>query len=191
VRDIRVETLSDAWYTLRRATFAHRRPDGSWAEEQREAYDRGNGAAALLVDPIRDTVLLVHQYRLPAHLNDHPDGMLLEVPAGLIDDGEDAEEALRREIVEEVGHRVDDLTLVHRLYMSPGAVTEHLSLYTGTYGKGTRVGAGGGAAGEGEHLDVVEVALDDTRAMVATGEICDAKTVLLLQHAWLRGASVR
>ncbi|HEV7722221.1 MAG TPA: NUDIX domain-containing protein [Iamia sp.] len=185
VRDVRIEVLSDAWYTLRRATFQHRQADGTWIEEQREAYDRGNGVAALLRDPERGTILLVRQYRLPAHLNDHPDGMLLEVPAGLIDDGEDAEEALRREIEEEVGHRVDDLTLVHRLYMSPGAVTEHLSLFSGTYGHRTRIGAGGGADDEDEHIDVVEVFLDDTRAMVADGRICDAKTVILLQHAWL------
>jgi nudix-type nucleoside diphosphatase (YffH/AdpP family) len=185
VRDVRIEVLSDAWYTLRRATFQHRQPDGTWVEEQREAYDRGNGVAALLRDPDRGTVLLVRQYRLPAHLNDHPDGMLLEVPAGLIDDGEDADEALRREIEEEVGHRVDDLMLVHRLYMSPGAVTEHLSLFTGTYGERTRTGSGGGAADEAEHIDVVEVLLDDTRAMVADGRICDGKTVILLQHAWL------
>jgi nudix-type nucleoside diphosphatase (YffH/AdpP family) len=184
IRDLRVEVLSDEWYTLRRATFAHRQPDGTWAEEQREAYDRGNGVAVLLHDPSRDTVLLVRQYRLPAHLNDHPDGMLLEVPAGLVDDGEEAEEAMRREITEEVGHRVDDLVQQYRLYMSPGAVTERLSLFTGTYGDHTRVGAGGGAEGEGEQVDIVEVGLDDTRAMVASGEICDAKTVILLQHAW-------
>lgn len=99
VRNLRVEVLSDAWYTLRRATFEQRQPDGTWAETSREAYDRGNGACALLHDPDRDTILLVRQYRLPAHLNGHPDGMLLEVPAGLLDGG-DAAEGERLEVVE-------------------------------------------------------------------------------------------
>jgi nudix-type nucleoside diphosphatase (YffH/AdpP family) len=181
IRDLQVETLSDAWYVLRRATFERRQPDGSWAQEAREAYDRGNGAAALLHDPDRDTVLLVRQYRAPVHLNDHPDGMLLEVPAGLIDDGEDAAEAMRRELREEVGHDVDDLHAVYQLYMSPGSVTERLSLYLGTYGDRTRVGDGGGLADENEQIEVVELGLDDARAMADGGEIADAKTVLLIE----------
>ncbi|HEX7622121.1 MAG TPA: NUDIX domain-containing protein, partial [Anaeromyxobacteraceae bacterium] len=98
IRNLRVEILSDAWFVLRRATFEQRLDDGSWITARREAYDRGNGAVALLHDAAKDTILLVRQYRLPVHLNDHPDGMLLEAPAGLLDDGEDAEQALRREL---------------------------------------------------------------------------------------------
>jgi nudix-type nucleoside diphosphatase (YffH/AdpP family) len=141
--------------------------------------------AALLRSPDRSHVLLVRQYRLPAHLNDHPDGMLVEVPAGLLDEGEQAEEALRRELEEEVGHQVGELRHVHRLYMSPGSVTEHLDLYVGTYDEGTRVGEGGGAEDEGEQLDVLEVPFDEAVAMVEDGRIVDAKTVLLLQWAQL------
>ena len=59
-------------------------------EQHREAYDRGNGATILLRDETRDTVLLTRQFRLPAYLNGHPDGMLLETPAGLLDDDERA-----------------------------------------------------------------------------------------------------
>ena len=184
IRDLRVEVLSDAWFVLRRATFQQRRADGTWATAQREAYDRGNGAVALLHDPARDTILLVRQYRLPVHLNDHPDGMLLEAPAGLLDDNEDAEQALRRELQEEVGHRVGPLRRLFRLYMSPGSVTEHLTFFVGTYDRSTRAGDGGGDAAEGEHIAIVELALDDAARMIATGQICDAKTVILIQ--WMR-----
>lgn len=185
VRDLQVETLCDAWYVLRRATFEHRQPDGSWRREAREAYDRGNGAVALLHDPARDTILLVRQYRAPAHLNDHPDGMLLELPAGLLDEGEDATTAMRRELEEEVGHRIESLDRLWTLYMSPGSVTEHLTFFTGTYSGATRSGEGGGAADEHEHLDVVEVLVSEAWDMVGRGEIVDAKTVLLLQHLLL------
>ena len=187
VRDIRVEVLADAWYVLRRATFEHRLPDGTWREERREAYDRGNGVCALLHDPDRDTVLLVRQYRLPAHLNDHPDGMLLELPAGLIDAGEDAAEAIRRELIEEVGHDVTDLTYLWRLYMSPGSVTEHVTFFAGTYGERTRVGDGGGAEGEHEQVEIVELTVPDAMRMVADGRIADAKTVLALLQLRLDG----
>jgi nudix-type nucleoside diphosphatase (YffH/AdpP family) len=180
VRHLTVEVLSDQWYVLRRATFEQRQPDGTWRVERREAYDRGNGAAALLHDPTRDTVLLVRQYRVPAHLNDHPDGMLLEVPAGLLDDGEDAVEAMRRELEEEVGHRVGDLNRRWTLYMSPGSVTEHVTCFRGTYGAHTRSGDGGGLAAEHERLDVIEMTVDDALAAVDDGRIVDAKTALLL-----------
>jgi nudix-type nucleoside diphosphatase (YffH/AdpP family) len=184
IADIEVEVLADAWYVLRRATFRHRLADGSWRREQREAYDRGNGVCALLRDPARDTVLLVRQYRLPAHLNEHPDGMLLELPAGLIDADEhadeDAGEAMRRELVEEVGHDIADLTRLWRLYMSPGSVTEHITFFLGTYGEHTRVHAGGGMDDEHERIEVVELTVDDATAMIVAGEIVDAKTVLAL-----------
>jgi nudix-type nucleoside diphosphatase (YffH/AdpP family) len=183
IRNLRVDVLSDSWFTLRRATFEQRSPDGSWATTHREAYDRGNGAVALLRDPTRDTILLVRQYRLPAHLNEHPDGMLLEAPAGLLDDGEDAEQALRRELQEEVGHRVESLQRIFRLYMSPGSVTEHVTFFAGDYTAGTNAGAGGGQHAEGEILDLVEVTLDEAAAMVDDGRICDAKTVILIDWA--------
>jgi nudix-type nucleoside diphosphatase (YffH/AdpP family) len=182
VRDVRVEVLSDHWYVLRRATFERRQPDGSWRTEQREAYDRGNGVVALLHDPVRDTVVLVRQYRLPAHLNGHPDGMLLEAPAGLIDEGEDADRSIRREIHEETGFEVDDLRQLWQLYMSPGSVTEHVTFFVGTYHASDRSGTGGGAADEHEHTEVVELGLDDALDAVEAGRIVDAKTVLLLTH---------
>jgi len=184
IRNLKVEVLSDAWYVLRRATFEQQLADGRWITAQREAYDRGNGAVALLHNRERDTILLVRQYRLPAHLNDHVDGMLLEAPAGLLDDGEDAEQALRREIEEEVGHRVGPLRKLFRLYMSPGSVTEHLTFFAAEYDDRTRTSAGGGATDDGERIDVVEVTLDDAVRMIASGQICDGKSVLLIQ--WLQ-----
>jgi nudix-type nucleoside diphosphatase (YffH/AdpP family) len=191
IRNIEVEVLSDAWYVLRRATFEQQLADGSWIKTQREAYDRGNGAVALLHNRARDAILLVRQYRLPTHLNDHPDGMLLEAPAGLLDSGEDAEQALRRELEEEVGHRVGPLRQLFRLYMSPGSVTEHLTFFAAEYDDRTRVGDGGGEHGAGEHIEVIELALDEAARMIAAGEICDGKTVLLIQWLQLGGAANR
>ena len=185
IRNFEIEVLSDHWYTLRRATFDRRQPDGSWKPESREAYDRGNGACALLRDAQRNTVLLVRQYRLPAHVNEHPDGMLIEVPGGLVDAEEGASEAMRRELEEEVGHDIDDLQQVFSLYMSPGSVTEYVTFFVGTYSGASRVNAGGGAEAEGELVEVLEVPFDEALAMTADGRIVDGKTVLLLLWAKL------
>jgi nudix-type nucleoside diphosphatase (YffH/AdpP family) len=184
VRLRELEVLSDSWYTLRRATFDIQGRDGEWTTQHREAYDRGNGVTILLRDTTRDTVLLTRQFRLPAYLNGHPDGMLIEAPAGLLDgDDSDAEMAIRREAEEETGYRVDSVTRLGEYFMSPGSVTERVAFFTGAYCAGERASPGGGVAGEGEDIEIIEVALDEAIAMVERGEIVDAKTVLLLRLA--------
>ena len=179
-----VELLASGWHVLRRTTFEQRHRDGRWTTEQRETYDRGNGATILLHDVARGTVLLTCQFRFPVYVNGHPDGMLLEAPAGTIDDGETPEHAIRRELVEEVGHRVDDVELCWAPYASPGALTERMWLFATRYSDATRVGAGGGKEEEREHLEVVELELGSAYAMVDDGRIVDLKTVLLLE--WMR-----
>ncbi len=186
VRITNIEVLSDSWYTLRRVDFDHR-IDGRWTGQQREAYDRGNGATVLLIDWRRRTVLLTRQFRLPAYLNEHPDGMLIETPAGLLDD-DDAETAIRREAEEETGCRVGAITPLFELYMSPGSVTERVAFFVAEYQPADRVGGGGGLAEEGEDIEVVELGLDEAMAGIASGEIVDGKTVLLLQWASLQPA---
>ena len=69
--------------------------------------------------------------------------------------------------------------------MSPGSVTEKLFFFVGTYQPSDRVSGGGGHAAEGEDIDMLELGIDDALAMIASGEIRDAKTIMLLQHAAL------
>lgn len=184
VRD--VEVTSDGWHVLRRTTFDYRRRDGRWTTEQRETYDRGNGAAILLYDPDRRTVLLTRQFRYPAYVNDHPDGMLIEAAAGLLDD-DDPETAIRREASEELGVTVGELTHVFDAYMSPGSVTERIHFYAAPYAPADRMSAGGGLADDGEDIEVLELPIDDALAMTRDGRIADGKTIMLLQWAALAG----
>ena len=184
IRIVGVETLADDWYVLRKYRFDFRRSDGSWQTLSREAYDRGNGAVILLYSRARRSVFLTRQFRLPAFVNGHPDGMLLEAPAGLLDaDDASAETAIRREAEEETGYRVQDVTRIGEYFMSPGSVTERVAFFTGSYRAGERVSEGGGVASEGEDIEIVEVTLAEAIAMVERGEIVDAKTVLLLRLA--------
>ena len=117
VRD--VELLASGWHVLRRTTLERRLHDGSWTTEQRETYDRGNGATLLLHDTARRTVLLSRQFRFPVYVNGHPDGMLLETAAGLLDD-ESPEKAVRREVEEELGVSVGEVEHVFDIWMSRG-----------------------------------------------------------------------
>jgi GDP-mannose pyrophosphatase NudK len=180
-----VDVLSDNWYTLRKFTFTYRRGDGTQQRQEREAYDRGNGACILLYNRERGTIVLTRQFRLPAFINGSRDGMLLELPAGLLDHDSPAT-AIRREVEEETGYRIDDVKEVLQAYMSPGSVTERLHFFTAAYSAANRVGAGGGHEGEGEDIDVVEVTLDTALAMIEHGEIADAKTIMLIYYARLK-----
>lgn len=180
-----VETLSAGWGNLKKYSIAYRRGDGVTERQSREVYDRGNGAAILLYNRQRATIVLTRQFRLPALLGGHPDGMLLEAPAGLLD-ADDPVTAIRREAEEETGYRVTDVKEVLAAIMSPGSVTERLHLFTAEYKAADRVSAGGGHKGEGEDIEVIEVTIDQALAMIEKREIVDAKTIMLVYHARLK-----
>ncbi|MFJ1928820.1 NUDIX domain-containing protein [Streptomyces sp. NPDC088131] len=190
VRD--VDVLSCDWYVLRRTTFDYQHSDGHWSREQRETYDRGDGATVLLHNTGRRTVLLTRQFRLPAYVNGHPDGMLIEAAAGLLD-GDAPEEAIRREAAEETGHVIGAPEPVFTVYMSPGSVTERLHFYAAPYDPVTPVtpvtalNDGYGVAEEGEDIATLELPFDEALAMIRSGDIADAKTIMLLQWAALDG----
>jgi nudix-type nucleoside diphosphatase (YffH/AdpP family) len=155
-------------------------------ETERETYDRGDGACLFLYDVDARTILLVRQFRYPAYVNDHPDGMLLELPAGLLDE-DDARTAIRREVEEEVGLKLSEVRSEFSAYMSPGSVTERLHFFTGLYRSGdVRAGAIAGVAEEAEQTEVVEMSFDEALGSIGS-EIVDAKTILMIQWAALSG----
>jgi nudix-type nucleoside diphosphatase (YffH/AdpP family) len=180
VKILSVETLSEDWGRLTRTSMDYRRADGTVQRFSREVYDHGSAAAVLLFNPATETVLLVRQFRYPVLLNgDEPD--MLETAAGLLD-GEDPLIAVQREALEETGHEPRDLVFVCDAYMSPGSLTEKVSLYVGHYDETTRRHAGGGLEAEGEEIELVELPLEEAFAMIGDGRITDAKTIILLQH---------
>ena len=183
IRDVTI--LSDDHYILRRTRFDYRRRDGSWQAMSRESYDRGNGAAILPYDPVRGTVLLVRQFRYPAYENGHPEPMI-EVIAGLLDEN-DPLTTVCHEAEEEAGYRIRAPRRVYDAFMSPGAVTERLTLFIAEYSADDRIGDGGGLHDEGEDIELLEPSFDEALAMIADGRICDAKTIMLLQHVRLAG----
>lgn len=181
VRDVRL--LSDNWYVLKATTFDWRRADGTWQTQSRETYDRGNGAALLPYNLAARTVILTRQFRYPAYVNGHDD-LLIEAAAGLLDDAS-PEERIRAEVEEETGYRLGQIRKIFECFMSPGSVTEKLHFFVAEYDAAMRVGDGGGLETEGEEIDVLELPFDQAMAMIDTGAIADAKTIMLLQYAAL------
>ncbi len=186
IKNISSELLSDNWYTLRKFSYEYQRPDGEWEQHEREAYDRGNGATILLYNTAQKTVILTKQFRLPTFINGNASGMLIETCAGLLDN-DHPEEAIKRETEEETGYQISEVTPVFQAYMSPGSVTEILYFFTAEYSKAMQVSEGGGAKGETENIEVLELPFEKAYALFEKGAIKDGKTIMLLQHLKLKG----
>ena len=180
----KTEVLSDNWYVLRKFTYDYQKENGHWETQVREAYDRGNGATILLYNPPKRTIILTRQFRLPTYVNGNETGMLIEACAGLLDKN-NAEDCIRKETEEETGYKVSNVKKIFEAYMSPGSVTEILYFFVAEYSDDMKVGEGGGLTEEQENIEVLELGFDEAYDMVQSGEIKDAKTIMLLQYARL------
>jgi nudix-type nucleoside diphosphatase (YffH/AdpP family) len=182
IKNLNTEVLSDNWYTLNKVTYDYLRKDGSWETQSREAYDRGNGATILLYNKQLHKVILTKQFRLPTYINGNQTGMLIEACAGLLDK-DNAEDCIRKETEEETGYKVNKVQKIFESYMSPGSVTEVLYFFVAEYSPGMKISDGGGLTEEQEHIEVLELDFDEAYQMIASGEIKDGKTIMLLQYA--------
>ncbi len=180
VKNLSTEILSNNWYTLKKITYDFL-SNGEWKTLNREAYDRGNGAAILLYNRELKTVILTRQFRLPTYVNGNADGMLIEACAGLLDK-DNAEDCIKRETEEETGYKITHVQKIFEAYMSPGSVTEILYFFIAEYSKDMKVNEGGGLEHEQENIEVLELKFNDAMKMIETGEVRDGKTIMLLQH---------
>jgi GDP-mannose pyrophosphatase NudK len=186
IRNMEKTLLSDSWYTLNKFSFELKGKNGQWQYQEREAYDRGNGATILLYNTEKKTVVLTRQFRLPTYVNGNHDGMLIESCAGLLDQ-DNPEECIKRETHEETGFHVESVTKVFEAYMSPGSVTEMLYFFVAQYSDHMKVSDGGGLEHEQENIEVLELDFQLACSMMDSGEIKDGKTIMLLQYVKLKG----
>ena len=180
VRILERQTLADGTGKLISVKFEQRTRKGDRQIRKHEIYDNGNSAVILPYDPDRKTVLLARQLRLPIFLQDGIERSL-EACTGKLD-GETAEWRIVKEMEEELGYRSAKVERLFELYMSLAAVLEKITFFACTYSPADKVSQGGGLAEEGEDIEVVEVPLEQAAALVAAGEIVDAKTVILVRH---------
>ena len=176
---IKDKILSENYFILRNITYDLTQRNGDVVQHKREVYDRGNGATVLLYNRQKQSVVLVRQFRVATWVNGNLDGMLIETCAGLLDDDE-PEACIRKEAIEETGYQVSNVRKVFQLYMSPGGVTEIVHFFIAEYDERLRQNNGGGV--EDEDIDVLELPFAQAIEMIRSGEICDGKTVILLQY---------
>lgn len=176
--------LAHNWGELRRWEYDYLTDKGEWQTQVRETYDRAHGMAVLLYNPKSKKIILTRQFRFPTYIAGNSDGLLIEVCAGKLEE-ENPEVGMIREIEEETGYRLNKVTKVFETYMSPGSVTELLHFFVGVYEESMKVSKGGGLESEQENIEVLEYDFAEALQMMARGEIKDAKTIMLLQHAVL------
>ena len=180
----KITNLSNDWYKLDKVNFDYQLIRGEWQNQNRESYNRGNGACILLYNSKENTVILTKQFRMPSYLNGNNDGMMIEVCAGLLDE-DDPISCIIKEAEEETGYKINDPVKVLEVYSSPGAVTEIIHYFISEYDHSMKVSEGGGKEEETEEIEVLEIDFNKTLTMIDNGVIKDAKTILLLQYARL------
>jgi GDP-mannose pyrophosphatase NudK len=180
------ETLSDRKYPLKYISFEKPDNEGKFHNQDREVYFRPDAIAVLLVDNKQKKLLLTKQFRLPAFLNGSENGYLIEACAGIIDGDETPEQTVRREVEEETGYQIKNLTKIGGAYSSPNATTEFLHLFIAAYTSDEGHAKTGGLIDEGESIELIEMGFDEAREKLNRGEFRDIKTILLLQHFFMK-----
>ena len=182
VQLIERSTPFDGYFRIDRYRLRHRLHSGGMSRELvREVFERGHVAGVLPVDPDRDRVVLIEQFRIGPYVVGW-DPWLLEGVAGIIDPGESPEAVCRREAEEEAGCTITALIPIARYLSSPGALSEVVNLYCGrTDSRG--LGGVHGLEAEGEDIKVHILPIDEALAMLDEGRIVNGKTIIALQ--WL------
>lgn len=180
VRNISEKLLSDNWYILKKYTYEIQRHDGSWQQQSREVYDRGDGAVILLYNKVKNSIILIRQFRMPMYVAGYQQ-LLVEAAAGLLE-GASPEARIIAEAEEETGYQINNIEKVFEAFMSPGSVTEKLHFYIAEYSDKDRHSEGGGLADEGEDIEVMEWSFPDAFNAIKSGDIVDGKTIMLIQH---------
>jgi ADP-ribose pyrophosphatase len=185
------ETPFRGHFRLDRYRLRHRLFAGGWSEPmEREVLERGQAVAVILYDPAKDVLVLIEQFRAGAYaavctgqVSGVASPWLIEIVAGIIDDGETPEDVVRREAMEEAGCRVQELEFLCRIFASPGGTSETVALY---YAPVDAPAAGGvhGLDEEHEDIRVMLVSPDEVYRWMDEGHIVNGPVMVALQ--WFR-----
>ena len=183
VKILNDEVVFQGYFRIRKLTLSHRLYQGGWGEPvTREIFERGHASVLIPYDPVRDEVVLIEQFR-PGTLETSNHPWLVEVVAGIIDEGETAEQVARREAQEEAGLTVGRCSYLFDYFVSPGGTSESISLFVGEV-DATRVAGFHGLADEGEDIRVFTVPRENAYQWIAERKITNASTIIALQ--WLQ-----
>ncbi|MCA9913709.1 MAG: NUDIX hydrolase [Anaerolineae bacterium] len=171
------------FFSIKEAELQHERYDGEMSPViTRISFERRNAVAAVLHNPDDDTIILTEQFRYPTVAT--VGGWIKELPAGVMEEGEEPAITMQRELVEETGYQAEALHNIGTFFVSPGGSSERVFLYYARIQKDSKHSEGGGLVHEGEDIKTEILKVDDALKLLQEGAIMDAKTVIGLQ--WLQ-----
>ena len=176
--------LVDSFLTVDKDTIRHRKYDGAISKPlDRMVVSKPDSVGILLYHTDRNCFILVEQFRYPAK-NDN-NGFIVEIVAGNIDLEDSVRDSVRREVLEETGYDLQEMTSITEAYSSPGISTEKLYLFYGEVNDSLMVEPGGGLDEEGEDIRIVEWSVEEAKIKLFTKSICDLKTMVAMQWFYL------
>jgi ADP-ribose pyrophosphatase len=192
-RDVRVledQTVWSGHFSMHRLTLQHRRFAGGWSEPVvREVFERGDAVAVLPYDPATDSLVMIEQFR-PGAIRGGDSPWMLELIAGIVEEGERDTDVVHREAMEEAACELSDLVPIATVFPSAGACTEQVRLFCGRVTKAA-IGGLHGLQSEGEDILVHSISRADALRMVAENRIPNGHTLIALQWLHIHGESLR
>lgn len=189
VKILKRDTVYNGFFRMEKYHLQHTLFSGGWSGEiNRELFVRNNCVAVILYDPKRDEVILIEQFRVGAIENPINTPWLIEIVAGIMEDGETPEEVARRESLEEAGCEILELIKINTFYLSPGGSSERITLFCG-FVNSENIGGIHGVPEENEDILVRAVPFSKAYEMVLNNQIDSAIPVIALQWLALRRLS--
>lgn len=192
-QDVRVltdDTVYQGHFSMRKLNLQHRLFAGGWsATLTRELFERGDAVGVLPYDPISDSLIFVEQFR-PGAIRGDDSPWMLELIAGVVESGEEDEEVVYREAIEEAQCELTTLLPIASFYPSAGACSEQIRLFCGRVSS-AGIGEVHGLETEGEDILVHSIPRRDALEMMTLGQITNGHTLIALQWLQIHGDSLR
>ena len=190
VRLLEEQTVWSGHFSMRRLTLQHRRFGGDWsAPMAREIFERGDAVGVLPYDPVTDTLVMIEQFR-PGAIRDQYSPWMLELIAGVVEEGESDNEVVHREAMEEAACELAELLPIATVFPSAGACTEQVRLFCGRVNKAA-IGSVHGLQEEGEDILVHSIPRVEALQMVQDDRIPNGHTLIALQWLHIHGDALR
>jgi len=183
VEVISKKRLFDEFFKIDEATLRFEKFNGEFSPiVKRLVFERGDSVAAIVINKDSQLVIFVNQFKYPAYVKGQ--GWLTETVAGMVEEDENAGEAISREMIEEIGYAPTYLEHISTFFVSPGGTSERIILYYAETDEANKQNEGGGVATEHEDIQLVTYTLSELWAALDSGELADAKTII--GAMWLR-----
>ena len=178
---IKEETPFDEFYTIYKAELRFELFDGTMSEKvTRYSFEKNDAVAVLIYHTTKDAYILVRQFRYPP-FHQEADPWMTEIVAGGLEENESEEAAARREVEEETGYTAKNIQRLYKYYVSPGLMSERVTIFVAEVDENTKTGNGGGAAGEDEDIELVWIPRKNALQWLEQQEVGDAKTIIAIQ----------